>query len=177
MKNDGVPVGIWLDKVDLDQNVKKIDLIANIFLGGMRKFFLSKVLGLNYRMGDYDNLTKMLRTYPRDIIGLMKYVSVQETEFVIPDGETWELIGISCKNGSQSTYWGGYYSKNAGSDIVDMPITSQFNALSTNGSGCVNFPKPIILTGSGTDVVIYLYSESFTAADNINVSLTYRRLN
>ena len=47
----------WLKDVDLDQNVKGIEYIKDIYVGGLRKWFLSKVLSGNYRIGKYNNTT------------------------------------------------------------------------------------------------------------------------
>lgn len=191
---DGEDAKRWLRKIDVNQNLEKIDDITLTRMSDRLRWFVSRLLSPIFNMGYYNEETGSIvmgpippfKDYagnyshvPIDVSFIGSEVSAATTDLTVTDAQTWEILGLTARNGTQQSDWTFLYSVN-GLDYYHLPSSSS-HARANGGAAAAQdqigwSPKTFVITGSGTDVIIRATAGTFAAGNDIDVRMMYRRL-
>ena len=166
----------WLREVDLDQNIQGLEQIEQTIKNEeTRKWFLSQMLAGNVAFARYNPVTGFIELGAEDRNAhtfVLSTTSAQNTDFVIPDGQVWEVVGIAARDLTTGSSWRWHYWD--GATAHSIPCNQVMTAAVTTQQSIGMFHKTRVL-GNGT-IAIRATAVNFVAADNLSVMLTYRRV-
>lgn len=175
MKNESMSK--WLEKVNTDQNLQGLENIVNTEKNDEgRRYFVRQDIAPQIAMSRYNPITGHCELGPEDRNAhsiATSTTSVATHDFVITNGQTWEIQSVGGSNQTQvSTAYVYYYD---GANLFPMKAAYSGGGAvvgATPGEGAF----PIRITGNGTVAVRIVFQTCNVGVDVMRAILWYRRV-
>lgn len=167
----------WLKEIEPDQNIEGIETaILPDLRARFKKWFHSHVIQPTVALARYNPLTGKYELGPEDRNAhtlAFSTTSAQVTDFVITNGQTWEILWFGGEDQTTASFNDLMYFD--GTNEFPLPNFTTAGSATNVGQGYVMGMGPVRLTGNGTIALRYR-AVNFVALDAIRVWLVYRRV-
>lgn len=130
-------------------------------------------------MGRYNLLKKTYELNEFDLTTLSASsitAGAATQDHVITAGQTWAIYGFTAKDDTRASTALCCISYDGGTTVYKAPLSYQDVATTQGYGAAAMFPKPFIMVGSSTNVLVRIFYGSYQAGDTVKSLVFYRRL-
>lgn len=168
----------WLKEIEPDQNIEGIETaILPDLRARFKKWFSSHVIQPTVALARYNPITGKYELGPEDRNAdtlVTSVVSAATTDFVITDGQTWEIVLLGAQNNTRASGIELLYYD--GTNSFPLPNHTTVGSTAVAATPRTFETRSFKITGNGT-VAIRVVITTFVAADAIRCIFMYRRVN
>lgn len=177
MKEKGIDAGRWLETITKDQNLETILDLVKTKISGARRWFRSAIIQPIIVMGRYNPVTDLYELGVEDRnphTMVFSTVSGATTDFVITNGETWEVYIFTGMNQTRASVCQClYYDGTNTFPLMGVDMGGSAGTIMATGS---QLAGPIRITGNGT-IALRINLLTYVALDTVRCLVAYRRVN